>query len=260
MAPNYDFYGQYGNTAPVYDKPDSPYPAGSLGDLQEWGSGDPSGEIPTHERAGPVTGSMDLGGSYGFGDMTGRAAPRTTASETPWYGSFTQPTNWGRAAQFAAPLAKVGLGYLSNMQQQQALAPERKARRKAMDWIQRAQNDPNMIYRNDPGLQQLRANRLNTVKAQYAAKYGGTGGGRILRDLQTQQAAFDQAALSNAINQRMQMVDATSYVPAAQAQYGGTGLGALTSAAGEGVNDAYYYNVILPQMLEEQRRQRPTQP
>jgi len=116
--------------------------------------------------------------------------------------------------------------------------------------------DPNSIYRNDPGLQQLRANRMNAVRARYASKYGGTGGGAIMRDLQSQQGAFDQAALSNAIDRRMGVANAYSYAAMGLAnltQHGGSKTKAFTDAAQGGVNDLFFYNVLLPQMIEQQR-------
>jgi len=145
------------------------------------------------------------------------------------------------------------------MEQQAALEDELKRRRQAMNWVAKAQKNPNLIYQNDPGLVQLRQNRLNDIRAQYAAKYGGTEGGAFARDIMSGGAAFDRAALDSAINQRMGMVNATQPAVGMNAQYGGTTGGALASAAAGGIDDYTYYNYLLPMMLSYNKRTPPVQ-
>jgi hypothetical protein len=151
-----------------------------------------------------------------------------------------------------ASWVKTGLGAITNTQQQQALADEEAKRKQAMDFLAKMEKNPNSLYAKDPGLQQMRANRLNDIRAQYASKYGGTEGGAFARDMMAGGAAFDRQALNDAYNRRMGMVNATAGIPGQKAQYGGTGLGGITQAASQGVND--YYGLNRFNTLDEQNQ------
>ena len=157
----------------------------------------------------------------------------------------------GRTGQVAS-LIKTGLGALTNQQQQQALSEEEAKRKQAMDFLTQMEKNPNSLYAKDPGLQQMRTNRLNDIRAQYASKYGGTEGGAFARDIMAGGAAFDRQALNDAYTRRMGMVSATQYIPAQKAQYGGTGLGALTQAGVQGVGD--YYGTQRTDTLDNQNQ------
>jgi hypothetical protein len=194
-------------------------------------------------------GTSGAGGQYDYTpapeSLPVRRSARSTAA--PSAGSSA-----GRSSGSRAALIKTGLGAITNNQQQQALADEEAKRKQAMDFLAKMEKNPNSLYAKDPGLQQMRANRMNDIRAQYASKYGGTEGGAFARDMMAGGAAFDRQAMNDAYNRRMGMVNATAGIPVQKAQYGGTGLGGITQAATQGVGD--YYGMERQDTLDNQNQ------
>lgn len=220
--------------------------------LSESGFG-PEGQYitPTYEDTLPVQNGERVEPLLTYPES---ANPDGTSRVAPAARTVSTPTTTGRSSTMSnvgqgASIVKMGLGAYTNYQQQQALEDEDKKRKRAMEALERMERDPNSIYRNDPGLQQMRSQRMEDVKARYLSKYGGTEGGAFARDLMSQGAQFDRAALNDAYNRRMGMVQATSYIPQLKAQYGGTTGGGIGQAISGGVNDYTYYNDILPSQL-----------
>ena len=133
--------------------------------------------------------------------------------------------------------AKAGLGYLSNLQAQEALEPELDERRRAMERIRRLQENPGLAYRNDPGLRTMRSRALDTVESRYRAKFGGGEGGAFARNLARTGAAADRAALNDALSSEYRMLGFTQPSVGYNLGAGGTGLGAATGPATGAMSD-----------------------
>lgn len=132
---------------------------------------------------------------------------------------------------------KGGLGFLQNYQAQQAVEDELKRRDEMMDWIARAEQNPGLIYQQDPGLLAMRKQYLDDVAARYRAKYGGTEGGAFAKSLMRESAKIDSMLLDQAIRRKYGMLSATQPAVGYNLQAGGTPVGAAAQAGQQMLTD-----------------------
>jgi len=132
-----------------------------------------------------------------------------------------------------APLA-MGLGaYGGERASQKMMEPEYEARQKMLKDYMRFMSDPYSAYRKDPGLLQMRRQRMGDLQSKQLAQTGGTRGGAYGRQLMREGSAFDRQALDNMARMYSMGLATTGPTAAKYTESGGkegAGFGALGSA------------------------------
>jgi hypothetical protein len=140
-------------------------------------------------------------------------------------------------------LVKGGLGVMQGLGQQRAYDEYADKYNRAMGRAQGYMDDPGRMYAENPALMDMRRMRMGGVQSRQLARTGGTLGGNYARQLMREGAAFDQAALQQAIQNQMSMAGQYAPYAAASAQTGGP-LGVLGGVGQQMVGD-YAFNQFL---------------